>query len=36
MEVVIEGYLERWVDDEFILDVTKFEMLERHLVENSQ
>lgn len=31
MEVAVEGNLERQVDDELILDLTEFEMLERHL-----
>lgn len=36
MEVVVVGYLDRQVDDEFILDITEFEMLQRHLDEDSQ
>lgn len=36
MEVVVVGYLDRQVDDEFNLDITKFEMLQRHLDKDSQ
>lgn len=36
IEVVVESDLDRWADDNFILYITDFEMIERYLCRDSQ